>query len=219
VNRAALERIPQAEWKRIAIELATYAAGKVRRRRWRTGNREDLAKGQTAEDITQEAVALVLSDDRPWDPAKEPDLLQHLRDVVDSLVSNLVTSKDNRLVGRLPETEDGVVAEEMLKRARPGAAHAEHLTKAPVSAEQEVVAAEEEAVAAAEEERIAGEVFAAASGDQELERVVEAIMDGHGKAAEIAAATGFQVKRVYQLLRTLKRHVASRARAKAGAGA
>lgn len=210
MDRAALERIPREEWERIAMDLAAYAAANVRRLRWRTGNRKDLAQGQTAEDIPQKAVELVLLGKRDWDPRKNPDLLQYLRDVVDSLVNNLVMSDDNRLMGRLPQTDDGVDAEEMLKRAQPWDEHAEHLPRPPANAEELAIAVEEE-------ERIAGEVFAAADENPELQRVVEAIMDGHGKPAEIAAATGFEVKRVYQLLRTLKRHVASRADAKARA--
>jgi hypothetical protein len=53
-------------------------------------------------------------------------------------------------------------------------------------------------------------IFSAAGGNAELETMLEAIMGGHEKPAEIAEATGIDVKRVYQLRRTLQRRLQAR---------
>jgi len=201
VDEAALERIRTANWKEIAEDLLKYATAKVRRRRWRTGNREDLAKGWKANDLVNEAVKRMLAGKRQWNPEKDPDLLLYLRNVIDSLVSNLAKDKDNRLVTYIPE-EAGRDPEEMLNRAPAGSPHAEYLSPTSPLIEDGIT---ESRTATPEEESLLEEIFTAAGKNPELQSVVDAIMDGNGKPTLIATATGLDVERVYQLLRTLRR--------------
>lgn len=84
------------DWADVGIRLTAYATWKARNRRWRTGRVDALAGGRTAEDLAAEAVLKVLSGERQWDPARGA-LLPYLQGVVDSLLSHLADSLDNRL--------------------------------------------------------------------------------------------------------------------------
>ncbi len=197
------ERLAGADWDRITLRLGHYAAWRVRRLKWRTPRGEFLPAGKTVEDMVYEAIEKVWAEERAWDPGTQPDLMKHLMGVVDSLVSHLVTSADHIRVRRFPETEEGQEFEELLDKAHPGAPNAEYFPRPLPNPE--------EALLQQEGQQADEELFAALvqeiSGDQELEKIIEAMMDGKVKAAEIAGYTGLEVKRVYRLREKLNRAV------------
>lgn len=93
-------------------ELGLYASSVSRNLRWRTENSEELPGGETPGSIVSKAIKLVLQGTleepskgsppfkagvRRWDPQKHPDLKKYLMDVIDSLLSNLVKSRENRI--------------------------------------------------------------------------------------------------------------------------
>lgn len=194
------ERLAGADWDRISLRLVDYALFKVRRLKWRTGDRESLPEGKTAEDLACEAIEKVLSGDRRWDPDACPDLVEYLKGVVDSLVSHLVISEEHRRVRRMPQTEEGQEVEELLKLANPGAATAKHLVTAQIDPETQTIGK-------MEAERFVGEIFEEIAEDKELELVMDALLRGNVKAREIAAETGIDVGRVYKLREKLDRLV------------
>ncbi|MEW6055675.1 MAG: hypothetical protein AB1540_03600 [Bdellovibrionota bacterium] len=94
----------EADWNNITLRLVKYALFKVRRLEWKTGN--FLPKGLLPEDIALEAIrktceGIVAQASgkgiRNWNPEVEPELLEHLKGVVDSDVSALVRSAEHRL--------------------------------------------------------------------------------------------------------------------------
>ncbi|MDX2170059.1 MAG: hypothetical protein SF182_23515 [Deltaproteobacteria bacterium] len=101
------------DWAAVGIRLTAYATWKARNRQWRTGRSDALAGGRTPEDLAAEAVLKVLSGERAWDPARGA-LLPYLEGVVDSLLSHLADSLDNRIQERWSDTYD---------RAADGGAH------------------------------------------------------------------------------------------------
>jgi hypothetical protein len=94
--RRELQRV---DWADIGVRLTAYATWKARNLRWRTGRTDLLAGGKTPEDIAADAILKVLGGDRVWDPARGP-LLPYLEGVVDSLISHLAESADNRIQER-----------------------------------------------------------------------------------------------------------------------
>lgn len=109
-----MQRFKQADWNDITLRLVKYAVFKVRRLEWNTG--KFLPKGILPEDLALEAVrktAEGLSEPpqteklskgvRRWDPAKQPDLLEYLKGVVDSDVNALVESSEHRLTNYSPD--------------------------------------------------------------------------------------------------------------------
>ena len=84
------------DWADVGIRLTAYATWKARNLRWRTGRTDVLAGGKTPEDLAAEAILKVLAGERAWDPGRGP-LLPYLEGVVDSLMSHLAASSDNRI--------------------------------------------------------------------------------------------------------------------------
>jgi hypothetical protein len=194
------ERLAGADWDRITLLLVDYATSKVRRLKWRTGDRESLPEGKTPEDLAYEAIEKVLSGDRKWDPAGCPDFVEYLKGVVDSLVSHLVISEEHLRVRRMPQTEEGQEVEELLTLAKPGAETAEHLVTIQIDPEAQTVGK-------MEAERFVGEIFEEIAGDKELDVVMDALLRGNVKPREIAADTGIDIERIYKLREKLDRAV------------
>jgi len=185
----------EADWENITLELTDYAVMKVKRLRWRTGSYESLPQGKTPDDLAYDAIEKVLSGDRRWNPNKNPNLLNYLKTVVDSLVSHLVESEEHKRVQRLPETKDGVDLEEMLPLDSRLLAHR------PKNPEEILLEKERE-------KQVWSKIIEAANGDIELEVLVEALKEDYAKPGEIAQEWQLDVKEVYQSIRKLKRRIA-----------
>jgi len=74
------------------------------RLRWRgvPGTKGGRAPGGVqACDLAAEALVLVIEGRRAWDPVSHPDFEQYLRSIIDSRVSALVTSAENRRTRRV----------------------------------------------------------------------------------------------------------------------
>lgn len=105
-NRRPDKRFPKTEPtaletdpERLAIRLLAYAIRRAASLGWKA---EDsvLARGQGVEDVVQDAIASLSGGDkrRRWDPATTPDPMDHLRSFVNSRLSTLSRSYDNRKV-------------------------------------------------------------------------------------------------------------------------
>jgi len=106
-------RLRAADWKSIQVKLLEYALFKIRRLRWNSASASDsLPKGLTAEDLVVQAIEKVFQGDRVWDPARCPDLISYLCSVIDSDVSHLVNSEENRVLRRLDDEVSGYVTPE-----------------------------------------------------------------------------------------------------------
>ena len=71
--------LAKQDWRAITMRLTLFAYGRL-------GHRSI----ETAKDVAQEALARIWDPEyKDWDPAKEPDLLGHLRSVVNGIVSDI----------------------------------------------------------------------------------------------------------------------------------
>jgi len=95
-----IEELLHIDWRETGIKLAGYAAFRARNLGWRTGSGAELAKGLMPDDIAAQAILSVVSGERKWDPERGP-LLPYLKLIVDSLLSHLAESHDNRNIERL----------------------------------------------------------------------------------------------------------------------
>ncbi|GEM_PF-6668210 len=96
-----LKAFNSADWNRIALEGVAYVEKKVRRLKWKTA--QGLPKGKLPTDIFYDSVHKTLEGiksagevGRIWNPTANPDLLDHLKDAIDSELSNLVTSEEHK---------------------------------------------------------------------------------------------------------------------------
>jgi hypothetical protein len=139
-----------------------------------------LPGGRSAEDIVQEAVAKAFSGDRKWDPARKPDLEAHLRGTIDSILSSkgIFGLKEWEAVSNVEDPSEW----ERFASRLPNLGGVCHDAAVALAALQESI-----------------------RGDQELNDVLDAVVEGFDKSGDIADVTGIPVARVYELQRKLER--------------
>lgn len=203
MNREAYEaasRISADEWRNIALDLERYALGVSRNLRWRTRNPVELPGGETVTSIVSKAIEKLFSGEREWEPQKEPDIRKYLRGVIDSLLNHLAESQDNTLVILAPEPgSTNYPAWESGSRKRDPSVD----WLVPSSRSPEVVLLQQEQ--AALEDRALELLIEECAEDPVLMSVLEAMMDGYEKPAEIAEDKGIPVKDVYNAAKRMER--------------
>lgn len=177
----ALVSITEEEWGRILPRLRLYAALVVRRKHWRSPTGM-LPGGFEDAELANEAIKRVLTGQRRWDPAQEPDLLVVLKGVVKSLASDLVRSADHTRGTRFgrPDEDLGVAA-----------------TPHPAPDPEQVL----------ENKDLLRWVWAELEDDEEQEILL--YLEEGFKPAEIAKESGRPIERVYLLLRKMRRRLES----------
>jgi hypothetical protein len=170
-----LQRLKEQDWEGIILKLTAHAAYKVERLRWQTG-KKDLPGGKQVKDLAMEAIKTVWTNERKWNPDKQPDLLKHLKSIVDSLVSHLVESVEHT------QREIREVEEE-------GFDPADDLVNNPLD---EVIA-----------EEVLRTLRREVKGDEDSELVLYCIEEGMSKPSEISDTLRMPVDQVYKAKRKL----------------
>jgi DNA-directed RNA polymerase specialized sigma24 family protein len=174
-------------WNDIVDRLVVHADRKMRRLVWRNLRGGDPPGGEEPTDIVQSVIEKVITGTRKWNPAKHPDLLSYLQDQVDSEISNLVRSFENRY----------------------------HISEASLSDTKILEGTDEttpETELIAEGDKIQSDDFVLGfleflNKEPELQSIVEAILDGNKKRAEIADAIKITVSELDVQKKRLKRRL------------
>lgn len=165
------------ELEKMLLDLAGRAAFRARNYWWRWGNQQDLAKGMHLKDVVQEAV----------------------EGVIDSIISNLANSIDNRSQSRFPEY--GSSEPESIDRIR--------LLALGIDPNEWFGETENQSVEArmSNEELSAPQIVALvrAIDDAELSTLVNAIREVRGKPDDIAHYLGISKVKVYDGIRRLRK--------------
>ena len=179
-----------AEWEELVGRLTLHAHSKLKKLYWRG---VPYAKGGAvpgaacAQDFAAEAVEAFLDGTRKWDKAKHPDFLQFLLSVIDSKISHLVESVENRRTRRIDTAKKGSEPAYKL-RAK---------SKRPA----EIVADEEERL------RTRKAVLAEMGDDDLATSLFECIEAEITKPAEIAEYLGVDVSDINNAKKRLQRAV------------
>jgi hypothetical protein len=200
--RDLLGRMSDNELERMILELGYYASKVRNEYRWRMKEREALPKGETVNSVVSLALEKVLSGERRWNPAQQPDFMKFMRDVIDSLINHLARGKDNTLLTPALDEDSGGDWHTGSKKA---AHDTEWLARSEATPEQalidkELQAHRDEAIRALLEE---------CAGDQALTKIVNAMLEGYDQCGEIAQVVGIEVKDVYNAMKRLDRKIAS----------
>lgn len=204
-NEAVLEKLETELTLDLVHRLVGYADMKARRLPWYgllVGTEQSLAEGHQPEDIVQMAITKTLRGTlegpgkgrRVWDGKR--DLFDHLTSAVDSELSNLGNGWVNQHFLRADSsaTASGEGGETRLSERTP---------KSVENPEEVALSNEVEAQSDAFVCRLLTEI----GDDDLLARVVEQILDGARRPAEIAAALGVPVDEVYKARKRLRRRV------------
>jgi hypothetical protein len=173
-------------WEETTPRLLRHVQNKIERLKWRGFRRGEPPGGAEAADIVQNVYKKVLAGTRKWDPVKQPDLFEYLRDQVDSEISNLVTSSENKCVRR-----EGLPSSAVLERID------------ELSPEQILLVKEREKES---DEFVLG-FMEFLEGQPELQQIVDAIVDGIEKRAEIARHLHTSVEEIDLCRKRLKRRL------------
>lgn len=200
----ALAKLSDEDWTKLVLKLGHYAASVSRRLRWRTRNSRELPGGETVESIVSKAIEKLFSGDRRWDPRAEPDLEKYLMDVIDSLLSHLVESQDNKLLTTVPETAGTDEQAEWEAGPKEPEHGSEWLARSALSPETALLESEQKS----RDDRALEMLIEECSTNPVLTKVLEAMFDGHDGPAEIARATGLDRKDIYNAAKRLDRKIA-----------
>lgn len=177
------QALRDADWEKLLPGLLAYAAACLRRAGWAAGRDEEASK-MSVEQVVNHAVELCLDGTRTWD-SSAVDLPGLLRGIIRSSVS----SERKKYV-----RAKTITSSEMVER---------HSGLAD-SSEDEIV--EEEG-----REKILALFATCIDGDADLQALHDAILDGHVKRDDIAAALGWNVDRVTAARIKLQRRLLKKA--------
>jgi hypothetical protein len=202
-----LARMSDGKIEFLILRLGRYANRESKRLDWRTGNSNELPDGETDDSIVSKAFERVLSGKRKWNPENDPDFAKYMMDVIDSLLSHLVNSKDNTMFG--PPPEEGSADEAAWHGASPRHGRkyersAEWMTQTAASPEEELLQKKERAANKRAMELLQESI----KNDAELVKIVEAIKEGCDKNGEIAKQTGIDIRDVEKAKKRLNRKIA-----------
>lgn len=207
-----LDTLSYEEQDKLIVNLTKYAARKAKNKFWRTGNDEELSDAENVFSVVTLAFEKVLDDKRIWNPEGEPEFIRYMFDVIDSLLSHLVTGKDNEIfvnennrqfmrngerknVGVLAASEEKFVAAKATREFE----DVEWLMRNQLSPEHELIAAEEKAF----NDQVLQAIYETASGDAEISAMIEAMDHNYKASREIAEFTGIDVDRIYNARKRL----------------
>lgn len=193
-----LELLEAANWRDIILRLTYHAVFQFRRYNWKS----PLPKGNSPEDIAIIAIEKVWDGTRDWNPDKYPDLLKHLKWIVNSEIEHLYSSLEHKKTGRIPILNKSDGAEVDLGEMAHGHQH---------SINEKVSTPEEELIAEhnrRSEEALIAELHTVVKGDEDLELLLLCFEEGVDKPEKIAMETGWDITKVYNLKRKLLRKAA-----------
>jgi len=201
-NDKVLILLEKIDWKDVILRLTHYAIWRSRRYYWKRGISGQLLAGKTPEDIACVAIEKVLSGKREWDPEKYPNLLTHLEWIVNSDMEHLFSSMEHQTTGNLPMSQSGEELE----------TDSCELCSDPTLNIYGKLPSPEDALIASEnkerEKELVNKLFNLVRGDEDLEMLLLCFEEGIDKPEDIAAQTGFDISKVYNLKRKLLRKAA-----------
>ena len=191
--------LEEADWGEIGKELYAFAVWWARKYQWRYGKGQDLALGKSIDDIVQEVIVKTLQGDRKWDPERGA-LVPWLKDQVKSIMDALARSAAHRYERESLESmnEEGV-GDKAEYQASKSDVHTPLQSPDP----KEAVLQQEDV------EHQVDALYQAMDGDQELEEILSAILDGcERKPKLLAAELGVPVKDINNRLKRILRRAA-----------
>ena len=204
-----IEQMSRDEFDRLVLHLGHYAmlAQAIHSYIWRTGSKEELPGGETVETLVYLAIEKTLTGERRWYKEKEPDFKKYLMDVIDSLLYHLATGKENTMLVAVPEPGSGEEKTWHMgsQERKP---ETDWLVRRPPTPEAELLATQKAETEQRERDIAINMLLEESEGDDEVSQIIQAMLEGHEKSSEIAAATGIDIQSVYKATKRLNRKIA-----------
>jgi DNA-directed RNA polymerase specialized sigma24 family protein len=173
-----IDRLNNQDWEDLYEDLVAYATVRVQELSWERGS-EALPEGKQPEDFVEEAIESLYTGRRTWNYEKYPNLKAVLRGIIDSLISNLVTSAEHRRSQDIEDSDSRGFYEDITSDKSDAEIRAEDIRE---------------------------RMRLAVADDPKLEMVFEAMLEGF-EISEIENLIDEDRNRVYQLRRKVKRRI------------
>ena len=190
-----LDLLEVADWRKIILQLTYHTIFQFRRYSWKT----KVPKGYSPEDFAISAIEKVFDGRRNWDPDKYPNLVKHLKWIVNSEIEHVFSSIEHQKTDCIQPVKNDDGAD--LKSAETVFNNQNTLIKKSPTPEEELISVQDKRL----EENLIAQLRSAVSGDEDLELLFLCFEDGIDKPERIAAETGWDIKKVYNLKRKLLR--------------
>lgn len=199
ISRDALDLIEQHPWDETIPRLVLHASRKMKKLFWQGIFGGPAPRGQEAKDLVMDCIITVIEGERSWDPAGYPDLYLFLKSVLDSKINHLAEGWENRhffseaaLSGREGESGERPAFLNTIACQNPGP----------------------EALLLLKEREQLGERFIWAFYEElnecpMLQKMLECVLEGCFKRAEIAERMGVPVKEFDNLKKQIRRRLKS----------
>lgn len=174
-----IERLNAQDWEDLYEDLVAYATIRVQELSWERGPGA-LPEGKGPEDFAKEAIESLYTGRRTWNYEQYPNLKNVLTGIIDSLVSNLVTSAEHRRSKDVEPSDLETFYADISSEEPDGEVRAEDI-----------------------EERMRQAV----ADDPELEFVFEAMLEGHDPESIEELIEAEDRQQVYQLRRKVRRRI------------
>ena len=168
-------KLSAQNWGEIMEKLYTHSIARIN---WFGLKSEIRMQGKESKDFAHEAVTLLWEEKRIWDDSKEPDIVNFLKSVINSLIYNMVKSKERDVFTGKDLTEginDSLFIDRMMEERLIGNEFLEKL-----------------------EETM--------HGDPDMWLVFNSLIEGL-KPADIEDKYGIQIEKVRNIQKRLRRHI------------
>lgn len=196
--------LQEQDWESIGKELVAYGARLAWIYNWRDGSKWELVAGITVVDLVQEIIEKAIEGRRNWDPNKG-DLRPWLKAVLRSDMNHLYHSEEHNNEAAVPESDHSEASDGLIGNVQ----YREYKAASQVVIGSSIPEPEKALIEKEEKERIeqrANEVLLAVDGDQELEEVVEAIINGcEPRPRYLAEEIGVPISNINNRLKRLRR--------------
>ncbi len=114
MDKELIQLLEEQDWRSLIKKLYAHS---LYRLNWFGLNSESRMQGKQFKDFTHEAITLLYEGKRVWDYKKEPDLLNFLKNVINSLIWNLIKSNERKKLSNadLLKLNDSLFYDEMLE--------------------------------------------------------------------------------------------------------
>lgn len=193
---SVIQQLKQQPWEDIILRLDAYALSKARRKYWPSGSKDgqSLLGGCSPQDIAREAIRRVFEGKRKWNPEKDPNLLKYLKGVIDSILSTMVKSAENREVRAPTSYEESDVVDDDDNGSRSHAVQSGGFHRGFSSPREN-----------AQKSELLDRVLAAVNGDEDLQLLVLCLDEDYGSRADMAEKLGVSASELTNMKKRLAR--------------
>lgn len=196
VPKEILELLSAFPWEEKIPRLLYYASHKAKKKRWRSVFDGHMPEGKEVQDVVYQSIEKVFSGERKWNPQEKPDLFHYITGIIDSELSHLSESYENRLL-----VGEADIDKNSVDRGDGNSRWIDSIPSSTPDPEMQHILIEENA----QGEAFFYDFYGFLADKLLLQGMIECIDEGIEKKADMAQKLGVPVQEIYNATKQLKR--------------